>query len=170
MKYYLVLGTMYSDNDNTKLIHIKSSFFSSKKQIIASDGTLQLQTNILNFVPDVRSHEYVLTDMHENRIAIATPDYAKQENPDTHKYPINRAPLVDHAKLLICNKEFNLVRMCVNCYEVYDLSSQAVVKIYRSKATWKWLIDAEAEFVPAVLCGIFVFCKYLEKENELIVI
>lgn len=33
-----------------------------------------------------------------------------------------------------------------------------------------WLIDAFDDFSPEILCGIFVFCRYVEQENEFLIV
>lgn len=171
MKYSLISGALYTDDGKAKLAYMKNVFASSEKQVISHDGKEHLSVSIVTGSScDGVLHEYVIQDMNMNPLAVARPEYSEKEHPDVCKGPINRASLVDHAKLLIKNKEYDLVRKCFQNYEVYEKSGRIAVHISRRGMIGKWTVDADESIEPTLLCGLFVFCKYLEKENELFVI
>ena len=43
---------------------------------------------------------------------------------------------------------------------------QSVMQIFHRGIVGGWNIEAMDNFAPEIICGIFVFCKYIEQENE----
>lgn len=174
MKYIMRAGTLY--NQNNMLAQIKSVLIGPEKKIISADGTLLLQTNIYNReapagkIGNVRFRQYILTDVEGIRCAVANPDYAKDDDPEVVGWPICRMPKVDHAQMQIYDDEYYLTMRNNQNYLLENAIRESVVQIYHRGLIGGWEIEADGGFRPDIICGIFVFCRYMEKENEFLIV
>ena len=119
---------------------------------------------------DARRHEYVLTDDHDRVVAVAHPGYAEGEAPDAAGWPLDRMPLVDHADAMIGGRPFDLVMHSSQYYTLNDKDGNEVTRVLHKGLSGGWTIDDSASFPPEVLCGLFVFCRYIEEENEFLTV
>lgn len=174
MRYVMKAGVLYSQNN--RLVYIKGVLAGSEKKIFSSDGTLLLQTNIRNIdcssgqKGDVRLRQYILYDTGRNEYAVAHPDYAEGDNPDVVGWPLCRMPKVDHAKFLMNGNEY---RLCMRNSQNYCLkknTGEDVVQIFHGGVMGGWNIEVADEISPEVICGIFIFCRYIEQENEFLIV
>lgn len=174
MKYIMKAGTLYQND--CVLAQIKGSLSGPEKKIASSANASVLCTNIItleapaNERGNVRYHQYVLLDEHGTQRAVAYPDYAEDDDPTVVGWPFCRMPRVDHATLWIAAAEYRLVMQNGQNYSVSEPSGKLVVQIFHRGLTGGWNIQAEASFSPEILCAIFVFCKYIERENEFLVV
>lgn len=44
-----------------------------------------------------------------------------------------------------------------------------VLQVMHTEISGGWTIDAPDNFSPEVITGLFIFCRYIEQENEFIV-
>jgi len=51
-----------------------------------------------------------------------------------------------------------------------DAAGYTVVQIIHRGQCWGWNIDADEVFSPGILCGLFAFCRYMEHEDEFIIV
>lgn len=174
MKYIMKAGTLYF-NDITSA-RIKGTFTGPEKKIYSDNGTMAMHTDIVNLdVPsnergNVRYRQYILFDVNGNKHAVARPDYAEGDDPTVVGWPICRMPRVDHAKIVLDGKEYLLVMQNDQNYSLSEKSGKIVVQIFHRGLGGGWNIEATDDFVPETICGIFVFCKYIEQENEFLVV
>lgn len=174
MKYIMKAGALYSDDKITA--RIKGVFTGSEKKIYSKNGMVVMQTDIVNLdVPpnesgNVRYRQYILSDVNGNKCAVASPDYAEDDDPAIVGWPICRMPRVDHAKIVIDGKEYLLVMQNNQNYSLSEKHGKMVVQILHRGLCGGWNIEATDNFTSEMICGIFVFCKYIEQENELLVV
>lgn len=45
-----------------------------------------------------------------------------------------------------------------------------VLQIMHRGIAGGWTIDTVEKFQPQVICGLFMFCRYIEQENEFIIV
>lgn len=168
-------GILSIPESEKKLAQIKNVFWGVKK-IILSDSSTQYQTNIdIMDAPaeksaDVRYRTYKLKNDSGELLMDARPGYAKDDDPDVVGWPICRAPKVDHADIFIDGAAYLLVMHNSQNYALKDESGASVLQIRHKGICGGWTIDATKTFLPQVLCGLFVFCRYIEQENEFIVV
>ncbi len=162
--------------DDTMSVRIKSTFVGSEKKIFAANGELLIRTGIYhleappNEKDNVRYRQYVMLDGIGKECAIAKPDYAEGDDPAVVGWPICRMPRVDHAQLFIGRKEYLLTMKNSQTYFLSEKNGKVVVQILHRGLCGGWDIDAADDFVPEIICGIFVFCRYIEQENEFTVV
>ena len=173
MKYIMKAGTLYFNNIVSA--RIEGSFTGSEKKIYSANGSLIMHTDVANLeVPpnetvNVCYRQYILFDSSGNKCAVANPDYAKGDAP-TVVWPLCRMPRVDHAKIVYDKNEYLLVMQNNQNYLLSDKSGKSVMQIFHRGTVGGWNIEAMDDFAPEIICGIFVFCKYIEQENEFLVV
>lgn len=174
LKYIMKAGILYKDEK--VLARIKSAFVGPKKKIFSADGILLLQTDIHSLeipseeIGDVRFRQYIMLDANGSKYAIAKPDYAKDDDPTVVGWPICRMPRVDHAQFLMCNKEYCLIMKNSQNYSLKEMSGEIVVQIFHRGLVGGWDLEIVDYFSSEVICGIFIFCRYMEQENEFLVV
>lgn len=174
MKYTIKSGTLYKQD--LTLAYIKGILTGPEKKIFSSDGKLIFKAYIQQLdAPDgkrgdIRFRRYILSDSFGNTYALASPDYATGEDPDVIGWPIYRMPKADHAELLMDNHQYCLFMRNSQNYILEKSTGEHAVQIFHRGLIGGWDIDATDDISPAILCGIFIFCRYLEQENEFLVV
>ena len=176
MRYTMKAGMLYEENRQEPLIHMKGVFSSPEKHICLPNEEWVLRTDIRNLPAppgkrsDVRFRRYVILDPAGAEIASGKPDYAQGDDPEVVGWPICRMPRVDHAAVTIDGKPYALVMHNSQNYGLKDPSGYTVVQIMHRGLCGGWNIDADEAFSPGILCGLFAFCRYMEHENEFMIV
>lgn len=176
MKYTLRTGSLYQESSAEPLARIKCSTPGPNKKIYLQGDTVVLQADIViqNGVNvqqgNVQNRRYELTNQDGQKISEARPGYADGENPDQMGWPICRLPKVDHAQLFIHERTLLLIMHSDKEYSIHDEGGVCILTIAHKGISGGWMIQDNFGFTPDVLCGLFAFCRYLEKENEFIVV
>lgn len=174
MEYIMKSGRLLYDDKLSA--RIKSIFTGPEKKIFAADGCLLMRTDIRNLeapfgqTGNVRYRQYVMFNGEGKECVVAKPDYAKDDDPDVVGWPICRLPGVDHAQLFIGEREYLLSMRNNQNYSLSEKQGQAVVQIIHRGLCGGWDIDAADSFSPEIICGIFIFCRYIEQENEFLIV
>ncbi len=174
MKYIMKAGVLYQKDRVT--VRIKSSLASPAKKVLSAEGHLLLQTDICNMeVPpdrqgDVRFREYIMTAGQEKPLATAKPNYTEGDDPMAVGWPVCRLPRVDNAQVQINGRTYCLTMQNGQNYLLTESSQKIVIQILHRGLIGGWDIEAEEDFSPDVICGIFIFCRYMEQENEFLIV
>lgn len=174
MKYVMKAGALYAGDKMSA--RIKGVFTGPEKKIYSENGAVVMQTDIVNadVPPDergnVRYRRYILSDVNGNECAAASPDYAEGDDPAVVGWPACRMPRVDHAEIVIDGKEYLLVMQNNQHYSLSEKSGKTVIQIFHRGLCGGWNIEATDDFGSEMICGIFVFCKYMEQENEFLTV
>lgn len=176
MRYIMKSGMLSSPENGTILAQIKRDFWGARKTILLPAGDTSYQTDISAAdAPeerrgDVRFRIYTLKD-NDNKVWMeGRPGYAKEDDPDVVGWSLCRAPKVDHADILLHGAAYVLVMNNSQNYSLQDQTGTAVLQIMHKGIAGGWTIQSSEAFPPQVLCGLFLFCRYLEQENEFIVV
>lgn len=170
MKYVMKSGILYF-NDILSA-QIKGTFVGPEKEIYSANGALTMRTNIMNLevpaneISDVCHRQYIIFDKAGNKCAIAKPDYTEADDPTVAGWPICRMPKIDHAQIVIAGKEYLLIMQNNQNYSLYQKTGKIIIQVFHRGLEGGWDIEATNDFAPEMICGIFVFCKYIEQENE----
>ena len=175
MHYVIQTGILFS-GENQPLVRLKGAFSGQEKTICTPDGAIVMRTGIrtipqtCEYGGDVRSHEYVLSNEDGTTVATARPDYAEESDPSVTGWPVCRMPRVDHAQVSLRGKDYRLNFQNSQNYTLTDSDHATRVQIIHRGLMGGWNVEADEAFLPGELCGIFAFCRYLEQENEPMVI
>ena len=176
MRYMMKSGTLSNPKNGRMLAQIKSSFWGARKTIFLSDDDKQYHTdiNILGAPAkksgNVRLRIFTLNNNNGEVLMEAHPCYAKDDDPDIVGWPICRTPKIDHADLSIGDIWYLLVMHNNQNYSLKDKIGTIILQIMHKGISGGWTIDTTEKFPAQVLCGLFIFCRYIEQENEFIVV
>ncbi len=176
MRYMIKSGILSIPESGKKLAQIKSTFGGAKKTISLYDSATQYKTDIdIMDAPaeksgDIRYHIYTLINGSDKMLMKARPGYAKDDDPDVVGWPICRAPKVDHAGILIDGSSYLLVMHNSQNYSLQNKDGTAVLQIMHKGISGGWTIETAENFDAQVLCGLFIFCRYIEQENEFMIV
>ncbi len=174
MKYTMKGGAL-SLRENI-VMQIKGIFTGPEKNIFSPDGRLLLRTDIRKAdtpqekLGDVRFYQYILLDPEGKEVSLAKPGYAENEAPAVFGQQICRMPRVDHAQIWMGENEYYLTMKNSQNYLMEKPSGETVMELFHRGLTGGWNIDADNDFIPEIICGIFVFCRYIEQENEFLIV
>ncbi|MCD7845574.1 MAG: hypothetical protein LUG57_06965 [Oscillospiraceae bacterium] len=173
MLYVMKSNVLYGERGQKPLGKIKDALFGPRKTVSRPDSAVTLKADILQEEQtpsqrrDVREMKYVLTDDSGQALASAVPGYSQREDPSVMGWPAFRGPEVDHAAILVGDKRYLLTRQGADDYLLTD-ERGAVLRAQRKSMSSAWNIESDAGFPAEIICGLYIFCRYIEHENEAI--
>jgi len=146
---------------------ITGVFTGPEKRILSPAGDLLLLADIQEEdAGEARARQYRLLDAQGNLIACAQPADAENEKSAAFGWPQQRVPWVDHARMTLGKAEYCLTMKNSQNYVLEHPNGEAAATFFHRGLTGGWDIEARDALSPEILCGVFVFCRYLEQENE----
>ena len=174
MEYHMRAGVLYNGTGDRSLASIRTVFHSQEKKIFGPDGKLLARTTIRQRLGlsgaenGVEKREYVLYGQQEEECAVAHPAYCDQDAPERTGWPVCHTPLADHAQLLLKGQK-GLLKMCDGAhYTLCGADGRLLLQLTHRGMLGGWDLRGPEGFSAEFLCGLFVFCRYLEKENEML--
>lgn len=55
-------------------------------------------------------------------------------------------------------------------YSLMDTNDLEVLCIMHKGIAGGWMVESNCGFAPEIICGIFTFCRYIEQENEFLIV
>lgn len=171
MEYLLKAGILYGQDQTTPLARIKSCFCSPEKQILSEDNALLCRAQIQHRqgAPEGNAphcKEYVLQDPQGAPLAVARPQYAQDAGSQSDGWTLCNMPRVDHAIVTGMGAAYRLVMHNSQNYSLLGPDGTVAAQVLHRGATGGWDIQVQMEHSPCLLCGLFAFCRYMERENE----
>lgn len=167
MEYLMAAGSLYEESGGHMLARIRGFLSGTERRIVSPEGKLVLRTEVRDGAADgAGGREYVMQDENGVDCAVALPDYADGEDPAQAGWPVCRMPRVDRAQVRIGADRYRLVMDSSRSYTLWDQTGHSLVHIVHRGVAGGWNIQDEGRFRPELIVGIFVFCRYIEKENE----
>lgn len=176
MEYTMKAGVLYGNTSKEVLAKIKGAMVGPEKKIYHSNDVLSIKTDIrypdpqMEHTGDVRNREYIMVDGNNDVLAIGKPGYAQGDDPDVVGWPICRMPRVDHAMISIQNQHFLLTMNNSQNYSLWDDQHKEILRIMHKGLSGGWRIEDNHGFAFEVICGLFSFCRYIEQENEFLIV
>lgn len=168
-------GILYGE-DGSVLARMEGSFCTRVKHILSPEGKLLLLTDVCPESGGDRKgnvpagHRYVMKTAAGELCAQAWPDYTPWESDGTGSPPLNRMPKITHARMVMNRRNYMLIMQSSRTYGLVSAAGKKTAQIDHCGIAGGWNINAWEDYLPAVLCGLFAFCRYLERENELMVV
>ena len=176
MQYTIKAGVLYKYESQCALARIKSALIGPQRKIFSIAGEL-LSTADVRYLDeskassgDVRNREYILTDNGNQLICSARPGYADDDDPNVVGWPICRMPRVDHANIVVNGEEYLLTMHNSQNYSLTNNGNSEVLRIMHKGIAGGWTVEDICGFAPEIICGIFIFCRYIEQENEFLIV
>ena len=176
MQYTIKAGILYKNEPQRALARIKSALIGPQRKIFSIAGELLSKADVRYFDEskassgDVKNREYILTDNGNQLICSARPGYADGDDPNVVGWPICRMPRVDHANIVVNGEEFLLTMHNSQNYSLINARNSEVLRIMHKGIAGGWAVEDNCDFVPEIICGIFIFCRYIEQENEFLIV
>ena len=117
-----------------------------------------------------QNREYFLFDNKKHLVGSAFPGYADGNDPDVVGWPICRMQKVDHANVSIDEKKYILTMHNSQNYFLVDTNDSEALHIMHKGISGGWMVESNCGFTPEIICGIFTFCRYIEEENEFLIV
>lgn len=175
MKYRIRAGRLFSVENGraaVRLASIKSPFYPVKRTILSPDGQTVLYTDIQagGRSGGISAHKYVITDPQKRVVLSGKPECAPTSDPVSTDDSVPHVPRMDHVRLKMDQSVYNLRMLNSQNYCMADLEGRKIVEIIHDGIAGGWTVEADDAIAPTILMGIFIFSRYLEKENEFVVI
>lgn len=174
MEYIMKSGNLFLNS--VLLACIKRTPVGLGKKILDAGGRVVLYTEILDLEApagergNVHYRQYVMLDGNGEECAAARPGYAQGEDPSVAGWPLCRMPRADHAWLSIGGNGYLLAMKDSQEYSLSGKDGEILVRVAHRGLCGGWAIEAASVFRPEMVCGIFIFCRYIEQENEFLVV
>lgn len=165
MDYVIKGGALYTDLPGGPLYSLKSEWMGTNRTICTPDGTAVLQSSVGANTAGER--EYRLVTPTGETVCTARPGYAEGE---TELRPLCRMPRTDHAALVWNGKAYKLSMTREHACSLCDLENHPLVVITHRGVVGGWRVEDRLGLSPDVILGLFVFFRYLERENEFITV
>ena len=82
-----------------------------------------------------------------------------------------RGGIVDDVLIYKVNGEEYLLTMHNSQnYSLINAHNSEVLRIMHKGIAGGWAVEDICGFVPEIICGIFIFCRYIEQENEFLIV
>ena len=169
MRYILQSGILTAESSGQMLAKIKSSVVGPVKTICNRDDGLMLKIDICprnaltGRAGGVCDKAYIMEDSGGKRIMEGWPEYAEGES-------VCAMPRVNHAVIAGEKEKYYLTMHNSQYYSMKDATGQELLSITHRGIAGGWNLEDHKGFAPEILCGIFAFCRYLEQENEFLVV
>lgn len=175
MKYKLLSGILYGAKDSAPLAKIRGSVCGPEKEITGADGA-PLYTSEIKLLDapaghsgEVTYHKYALTSADGSCIE-ASPAYNPEFDPAADGWPLCRLPRADRAMLALGSALYTLIMQNTQNYVLQNAAGAVVARIVHRGVTGGWDIDAPSTMSAGLVCGLYVFSRYLERENEFLTV
>lgn len=175
MNYRLLSGVLYGGKDGVPLAKIHGSVCGPEKEITAADGK-RLYTSEIRLLDapagrtgEVSYHKYALTAADGSCIE-ASPAYNPDFDAAADGWPLCRLPRTDRAMLALGTALYTLVMQNTQNYILQNAAGAVVASIVHRGVTGGWDINAPASMSAGLVCGLYVFSRYLERENEFLTV
>lgn len=118
---------------------------------------------------EVTYHKYALTAANGSCIE-ASPAYNPEFDPAADGWPLCRLPRADRAMLALGSALYTLIMQNTQNYVLQNAADAVVARIVHRGVTGGWDIDAPSTMSAGLVCGLYVFSRYLERENEFLTV
>lgn len=173
MKYRIRSGTLFSVENGRAavgLASIRSPFRSARRTILSPDGRAVLYADIkaAGRSGGMTAHKYVITDPRKRVVLSGKPECAAEYGPDSAEEPVSRVPRTDRVRIRMDRSVYNLKMLNSQNYCMTDERGHRAAEIIHDGIAGGWTVEADDAIDPAILMGIFIFSRYLEKETEFV--
>lgn len=176
MRYTMKAGALYRDDSKEVLVKMKSALNGPEKRIYRDGEGMTMKTGIRypdsqkEYSGDIRNKEYIMTDGGDTVIAVGRPGYARGDGLEEAGRPVRGLPRIDRASLTVENQRFFLTMHDSRHYSLRDGKNDDILRILHKGLSGGWSIEDNHGFSLEIICGIFAFCRYIEQENEFLIV
>ncbi|HJC00929.1 MAG TPA: hypothetical protein H9764_10800 [Candidatus Flavonifractor merdavium] len=176
MIYELKTGVLRREEGGESLARIKGGLGGPARQILTPGGTVLLRTDILRLEAprgregDLRYTRYRMYGADGGVYAEGAPGYAPEEDPERVGWPVCRMPRADRIALTAGEARYTLYMDSGSLYRMEEEGAGCRMRMVHRGVAGGWRLECEPALPACFLCGLFVFCRYLEGENQFLVV
>lgn len=169
-KYLMLSGVLSRVDTNEELAKISNIVLGPEKRIRLAKTKTEYRTETIRDkktfdATTLKGLEYRLLDCSGNPVIRAFPHYAPEDDPSIKGWPLNRLPRINTLQFEM-NGHYVLTMLNSSNYSLCREDGSEVMRIIHRGLIGGWNIEEWSDFSPEIICGLFVFCRYLEHENE----
>ncbi len=171
MRYVMRAGVLYDREQKKVFARIQRDFAGQERSILSPDGDPVLTTDVCRpeMQPEgdgeIRFPAYIMRDKEGAEYARACPYCAGDEEPEKAGGFAHRMQAACHARLTMKGRAYELVMENSRSYAMEE-AGREVLRIAHLGPAGGWDLEASDAIPPEIVCGLFVFCRYMELENE----
>lgn len=90
--------------------------------------------------------------------------------PPSQGWPVSHLPRTDHADLVLQGEACVLEMLNSQNYELRSAAGSCLVQVLHRGLLGGWDLRCKVHLPPEALCGLLVFCLYLDRENEFLTV
>lgn len=163
-------GVLYRREDEPAC-KIGGSLCGSRRIICQGNTQYQAWVRPLESAEEGTSgREYCLQAPQGQLVMRAVPHYRPGEDPAQAGWPLNRTPVVDRADLVWQKRHYSLEMVSCENYLLKNARGDVALCVMHRGVSGGWRMECSPEFQPWAICAVFVFCRYLEQENQMITV
>lgn len=178
MRYHIHYGRLFpacQDGKEECLCYIKQPVYLQNKQICSADGKRELSIEIEETGNDARlpRHKFLMKDQDGTLLAEGQPGCASGSNLP----PVPRGLRMDHVAITM----FHVPQTSPPASYILQMQNsqnflltlpdgQTVMELIHNGVSGGWNVSTNDSFDAMLVMGIFLFCRYLDKENEFVIV
>lgn len=173
MEYVIKGGCLYPPGQAgaaAPLARIKNTLCGGEQLILNADGAPALRAVIERGPEGPRGKRYRLLRPDGTAPLQGCPGYAAGEDPARDGWPVSHLPRTDHADLLLEGEPCVLEMLNSQNYELRNTRGDVLVQVLHRGLLGGWDLRCQVHLPPELLCGLLVFCLYLDRENEFLTV
>lgn len=188
MKYHIHFGRLFPADQNTSkdcLCYIKQPVYSQNKQICSFDDTREVSVEIeevrdntetgdttctdrstgITINTPSKKHRYMIKDPAGKLLAEGSPGYTPAAD-----LPFSRGTRADHIDITLPDMTCRLQMQNSQNFILTLPDGHKMMELIHNGVSGGWNICADDSLDTMLVMGIFLFSRYLEKENEFVVV
>ena len=172
MEFVIKGGCLYpaaQPEGGPPLARSKNTLCGGARPILGPGGALALRA-VIQADPSGRARQYLLLRPDGTPAAIARPGYSPGEDPASQGWPVSHLPRTDHADLVLQGEACVLEMLNSQNYELRSAAGSCLVQVLHRGLLGGWDLRCKVHLPPEELCGLLVFCLYLDRENEFLTV
>lgn len=171
MKYHIHYGKLFPVSQDEKkdcLCYIKPPVYSQNKRLCSADGRQEVSVEIIETGAGSQhpAHRYIIKDPAGNLLAAGQPGYTGGS--DIH--PFSRGPRADHVAIKLPGASCMLQMQNSQNFILIMEDGKKAMELIHNGVSGGWNVSADDSLDAMLVMGIFLFSRYLDKENEFVVV
>lgn len=172
MEYVILGGCLYPKDGkehDAPLARIKNTLCGGERLILGPGGAPALRALAETGAPG-EAKQYLLLRPDGTVVARGRPGYAAGQDPAHQGWPLSHLPRTDHADLVLDGEACVLEMLNSQNYELRSARGDCLVQVLHRGLLGGWDLRCRIHLPPEELCGLLVFCLYLDRENEFLTV
>lgn len=181
MRYHIHYGKLFPvspEGNEDCLCYISQPVYTQNKILYSADGSRVVFVEIAEAEtgsvigaetsagPQYTAHRYIIKEKDGRLLAEGRPGYSGQ----APVQPLSRGPRADHVVTRLPDISCRLIMQNSQNFILTADGGRRMMELIHNGVSGGWNITADGSLDVMLVMGIFLFSRYLEKENEFVVV